>query len=99
MARWATSTPARRSSSGTEPPSKPPRPAGKKGGKQPKERWVMFRRTSLAPLALGRRIFNVRGVSELWGMMYELGNRVSESWRLRFELERQSKEPAVPKCV
>src|SRR5215212_1757566 len=99
MARWATSTPARRSSSGTEPPSKPPRSAGKKGGKQPKDRWVMFRRTCSAPLALGRRILNVHRVGELWGLMYELGNRMGKSWRRRFELEKQTKKPSVPKCA
>src|ERR671912_2489397 len=99
MARWATSTPARRSSSGTEPPSKPPRPAGKKRGKQPKDRWVMFRRTCSAPLALGRRILNIHIVGELWGLMYQLGNRVRESLRLKFELKKQTKKPDVPKCA
>src|SRR5919107_4006221 len=99
MARWATSTPMRRSSSGTEPPFKPPRPAGKKGGKQPKDRWVMFRRTCLAPLALVRRILSVHRVGELWGLMSELGNRVGESWRLRFKLEKRTNKPDAPKCA
>ena len=33
-------------------------------------------------------------------MMYELGNRVGESWRLRYELEKQAeKQPGIPKCA
>jgi hypothetical protein len=31
--------------------------------------------------------------------MYQLGNRVRESLRLRFELEKQTKKPDVPKCA
>ena len=38
-------------------------------------------------------------VGELWGLMYELGNRMGKSWRLRFELEKQTKKPDVPKCA
>ena len=41
----------------------------------------------------------VHRVSELWGMMYELGNRVGESWRLRYELEKQAEEPRVRRCA
>jgi hypothetical protein len=50
-------------------------------------------------LALGRRSVNVHRVSELWGLMYELGNRVGESWRLRYELEKQAEEPEVRRCA
>lgn len=38
-------------------------------------------------------------VSELWGLMYELGNRVGESWRLRYELEKQTRKPSSPDCA
>jgi hypothetical protein len=32
-------------------------------------------------------------------MMFELGNRVGETWRLRHELEKQvEKQPGIPKC-
>jgi hypothetical protein len=55
--------------------------------------------TCSAPLALGRRSVNVHRVSELWGLMYELGNRVGASWRLRYELEKQAEKPGIPSCV
>ena len=43
---------------------------------------------------------NVHRVSEWWGMMYELGNRVGKSWRLSYELEKQAeKQPDIPKCT
>ena len=42
---------------------------------------------------------NVHRVSELWGLMYELGNRVGESWRLRYALEKQAERPGKPKCT
>ena len=51
-----------------------------------------------APLALGRRSVNVQRVSELWGLMYKLGNRVGESWRLRYELEKQAEKPGARTC-
>ena len=42
---------------------------------------------------------NVHRVSELWGLMYELGNRVGESWRLRYELEKRAERPDIPTCA
>lgn len=42
---------------------------------------------------------NVHRVSELWGLMYELGNRVGESWRLRYALEKQTEKPDTPNCA
>jgi hypothetical protein len=42
---------------------------------------------------------NVHRVSELWGLMHELGERVGESWRLRYELEKQAEEPEVRRCA
>ncbi len=38
-------------------------------------------------------------VSELWGLMYELGNRVGESWRFRYEVEKQAKKPEARTCA
>src|SRR5215216_1568254 len=53
-----------------------------------------------APLVLGGRR-SVKGyrVSELWGLMYELGNRAGESWRLRYELEKQVEKPGARTCA
>ena len=42
---------------------------------------------------------NVHRVSELWGLMYELGNRVGESWRLRYALEKQTEKPDTQNCA
>jgi hypothetical protein len=42
---------------------------------------------------------NVHCMGELGGLMYELGNRVCESWRLGSEVEKQTKKPDVPKCA
>ena len=55
--------------------------------------------TLSASLTLGRRSVKVHRVSELWGMMYELGNRMGESWRLRYELEKQAEKPEVRRCA
>ena len=38
-------------------------------------------------------------MSELWGLMYELGNRVGESWHLRYELEKQTKKAGACMCA
>ena len=38
-------------------------------------------------------------MSELWGLMYELGNRVGESWRLRYKLEKQTKKAGAHMCA
>jgi hypothetical protein len=38
-------------------------------------------------------------VSELWGLMYELGNRVGESWRLKYELEKQAEKAGARMCA
>ena len=42
---------------------------------------------------------DVHRMSEFWGLMYELGNRVGESWRLRYALEKQTEKPDTPNCA
>ena len=44
-------------------------------------------------------VMRLHRVSELWGMMYELGNRVGESWRLRYQLEKRTEKPGVQTCA
>lgn len=41
----------------------------------------------------------VHRVSKLWGLVYELGNRVGESWRFRYQLEKQVKKPGAWTCA
>jgi hypothetical protein len=59
----------------------------------------MFRRTYSAPLDLGRRIMSGPCMGELWGLVYQLGKRVSKSWHLSYELEKQAEKPGKPKCT
>ena len=36
---------------------------------------------------------------KLWGLMYEIGNRMGESWRYRYELEKRAEKPARQTCA
>jgi hypothetical protein len=37
--------------------------------------------------------------TELWRRVYELGNQVSGSWRLKQRSVKQTEKPSFPKCV
>ena len=41
----------------------------------------------------------VHRAGKLWGLVYELGIRVGEAWRFRYELEKQVKKPGAWTCA